>query len=127
VEAFGDERHFEFVRNNLDQYVDSNGAIATYKRADYNLTTSDRQALLAVYQKTGEKIPCCGGYVEKTARGAAKDERGRVLAQEDLSLPDVADGLFMRSLSPPGMRPCLTIRKRLIYRQPVHLDRPSHL
>ncbi|MBP1679218.1 MAG: glycoside hydrolase family 28, partial [Bacteroidetes bacterium] len=49
----GDPRYFEFVKANLDLYVDSAGSIRTYKRTDYNLDNiGPGKALLAVHEVT---------------------------------------------------------------------------
>ncbi len=51
----GDEKYFEFIRKNLNQYVDDNGGIRTYPLADYNLDNiGPGRALLEVYTKTGQ-------------------------------------------------------------------------
>jgi unsaturated rhamnogalacturonyl hydrolase len=52
----GERKYLDFIRDNLDQYVDPAGAIKTYKRSDYNLDNiGPGRALLAVYRATGEK------------------------------------------------------------------------
>jgi unsaturated rhamnogalacturonyl hydrolase len=50
----GDRRFFDFVRANLDLYVDSAGSIRTYRMADYNLDNiGPGKALLAAHEWTG--------------------------------------------------------------------------
>ena len=52
----GDGTYFDFIRKNLDQYVQSNGSIRSYKRSDYNLDNiGPGRALLWVFQKKKEE------------------------------------------------------------------------
>jgi unsaturated rhamnogalacturonyl hydrolase len=47
----GDERYFEFVQKNLEQYVDSSGTIRTYKMSDFNLDNlAGGRPLLTLYE-----------------------------------------------------------------------------
>ncbi|MDI6804554.1 MAG: glycoside hydrolase family 88 protein [Bacteroidota bacterium] len=49
----GDEKYFDFVKNNLDHYVEANGNIKTYARTEFNIDhIGPGKSLLAVYQKT---------------------------------------------------------------------------
>ena len=52
----GDQKYFDFVERNLDQFVEENGAIRTYKLTDYNLdNVAPGRALLAVYRTTQQQ------------------------------------------------------------------------
>jgi len=49
----GDKKYFDFIRGNIDQFVDKRGAIRTYKLQDYNLDmVAGGRALLFLYQQT---------------------------------------------------------------------------
>lgn len=49
----GEKKYFEFVRKNLDRYIDTVGSIRTYSRTDYNLdNVAPGRALLAVHEVT---------------------------------------------------------------------------
>ena len=51
----GMREYRDFIRENLDQYVDEKGGIRTYKRTDFNLDNiGPGRALLASYLATGE-------------------------------------------------------------------------
>ncbi len=48
----GDEKYFDFVRRNLEQYIGPTGSIRSYRFSDFNLDNiCPGRALLAVYQK----------------------------------------------------------------------------
>jgi unsaturated rhamnogalacturonyl hydrolase len=49
-------RYFDFIKGNLQQYIEESGAIKTYKVEDFNLDNiAVGRALLTVYEVTGEK------------------------------------------------------------------------
>ena len=93
----GDERYFEFVRNNLDQYVDSNGAIATYKRTDYNLDNiGPGRALLAVYHRTGEtKFLAAAETLKQQLEEQPRTNEGGFWHKKIYPYQMWLDGLFM--------------------------------
>ena len=52
----GDKKYFNFIKANIDQYVDSSGNIKTYKYSDFNLDNiNPGRALLFLFQETGEE------------------------------------------------------------------------
>ncbi len=52
----GDQTYFNFVKENLDHYVQQNGTIISYKRSDYNLDNiGPGRALLWMFEKTKEE------------------------------------------------------------------------
>lgn len=55
-ERAGDERYFEFIRHNMDEFVAEGGEIRTYKMSDYNLDQINAGKLLfPLYERTGEE------------------------------------------------------------------------
>jgi unsaturated rhamnogalacturonyl hydrolase len=51
-----DQRYFDFIRGNIDQYVDESGNIKTYKYEDFNLdNVAVGRALLTLYETTENK------------------------------------------------------------------------
>jgi len=51
-----DQRYFDFIRRNIDQYVDESGNIRTYKYDDFNLdNVAVGRALLTLFETTGAK------------------------------------------------------------------------
>lgn len=51
-----DKRYCDFIKGNIDQYVDESGLIKTYKYDDFNLdNVAVGRALLTLYEATGEK------------------------------------------------------------------------
>jgi len=93
----GDERYFDFVNNNLDQYVDSNGAITTYNRTDYNLDNiGPGRALLAVYQKTKEKkLRAAADTLWKQLKEQPRTNEGGFWHKKIYPYQMWLDGLFM--------------------------------
>lgn len=52
----GDEKYFDYIKKNIDYYVEDNGNIKTYKLEDYNLDNiALGSQLLHLYKKTGEE------------------------------------------------------------------------
>ena len=52
----GKEKYFDYIKKNIDYYVEDNGNIKTYKLEDYNLDNiAPGRQLLHLYKKTGEK------------------------------------------------------------------------
>jgi len=51
----GDNKYYQFIKENIDQFVDENGVIRTYKLSDYNVDKiNPGRQLLYLYQVTGE-------------------------------------------------------------------------
>jgi unsaturated rhamnogalacturonyl hydrolase len=54
--ATDDQRSFEFVQRNLEQYIDTTGAIRTYKLTDFNLdNVAGGLAVLTLYETTNDR------------------------------------------------------------------------
>jgi unsaturated rhamnogalacturonyl hydrolase len=52
----GDRKYFDFVRNNLQQYIDSTGIIRTYRSSDFNLdNVAGGRAILTMYKATSDE------------------------------------------------------------------------
>ncbi len=52
----GDERYYEYVKHNLDQFVQPDGSIRTYDLTDYNLDQiASGKALFMLYERTGDE------------------------------------------------------------------------
>ena len=51
-----DQRYFNFIKGNIDQYVEESGRIKTYKYDDFNLdNVAVGRALLTLFETTGDK------------------------------------------------------------------------
>ncbi|MGK9476076.1 glycoside hydrolase family 88 protein [Melioribacter sp. OK-6-Me] len=52
----GDKKYYQFIKDNLDQYINDEGSIRTYKLSAYNIDNiKPAGAVLFLYQVTGEK------------------------------------------------------------------------
>ncbi|AFN75579.1 glycosyl hydrolase family 88 [Melioribacter roseus P3M-2] len=52
----GEKKYYRFIKDNLDQYINEDGSIRTYKLSDYNIDNiKPAGAVLFVYQITGEE------------------------------------------------------------------------
>jgi len=93
----GEEKYFEFVKNNLDQYVEESGAIKTYKITDYNLDNiGPGRALLELYQKTGaEKYRKAADTLRKQLREQPRTKEGGFWHKKIYPYQMWLDGLFM--------------------------------
>lgn len=93
----GDRRYFEFVHQNLDQYVEKSGAIKTYKLADYNLDNiAPGRALLAVYDSTGVvKFRAAADTLRQQLRGQPRTNEGGFWHKKIYPYQMWLDGLFM--------------------------------
>lgn len=50
-----DERYYEYIRRNLDQFIQDDGSIRTYDLSDYNLDQiASGKLLFELYERTGE-------------------------------------------------------------------------
>ena len=55
-EATGDARYFDYIKRNVDAYVEPDGSIRTYDMADYNLDNINTGKLLfLLYEETGDE------------------------------------------------------------------------
>ena len=52
----GDERYFEYIKDNIDHFVNAEGRIRTYRLEEYNLDQiNSGKVLFMLYQKTGDE------------------------------------------------------------------------
>jgi unsaturated rhamnogalacturonyl hydrolase len=93
----GDEKYFDFVRKNLDQYVTENGAIRTYTLADYNLDNiGPGRALLAVYQRTKQdRYRDAADTLRRQLREQPRTHEGGFWHKKIYPYQMWLDGLFM--------------------------------
>jgi unsaturated rhamnogalacturonyl hydrolase len=93
----GDDKYFDFIRNNLDQYVEENGNIKTYSRAEYNIDhIGPGNALLAVYQKTKEqKYRSAADTLRQQLREHPRTNEGGFWHKKIYPYQMWLDGLFM--------------------------------
>ncbi len=50
----GNEKYFEFIKGNMDQFINDEGEIKTYKKSDYNIDKiNPGRSLLYLFQATG--------------------------------------------------------------------------
>ena len=93
----GDKQYFDFVRKNLEQYVDSTGTIRTYKQADYKLDDiGPGRALLAVYKETNEnKYKMAADKLMEQLRHQPRTSEGGFWHKKIYPNQMWLDGLFM--------------------------------
>lgn len=93
----GDRTYFEFVRQNLDQYVDEDGTIKTYKRSDYNIDNiGPGRALLIVYDETGTaKYRYAADTLRQQLREHPRTNEGGFWHKKIYPYQMWLDGLFM--------------------------------
>lgn len=93
----GDRTYFDFVRQNLDQYVESDGTIKTYKRTDYNIDNiAPGRALLIVYQETREeKFRYAADTLRQQLREHPRTNEGGFWHKKIYPYQMWLDGLFM--------------------------------
>lgn len=93
----GDTTYFEFVRRNLEQYVEKDGTIRTYKRADYNIDNiAPGRALLIVYQETkDEKFRYAADTLRQQLREHPRTNEGGFWHKKIYPYQMWLDGLFM--------------------------------
>ena len=52
----GDKKYFDYIKKNIDYYVENNGNIKTYKLEDYNLDNVEKSIIRKVISKHGGNI-----------------------------------------------------------------------
>lgn len=54
-EATGDERYYEFIKRNMDEFIEEDGSILTYTVEEYNLDqVNSGKLLFMLYERTGD-------------------------------------------------------------------------
>ncbi len=93
----GDSAYFEFVRRNIDQYVNENGVIRTYDPEAYNLDNiAPGRALLALYRRTGEgKYRAAADSLRRQLRDQPRTREGGFWHKKIYPYQMWLDGLFM--------------------------------
>lgn len=116
----GDRRHLEFVKANLDRYVDSSGAIRTYRRTDYNLDNiGPGRALLALHRETGDmRYRSAADTLRRQLREQPRTNAGGFWHKRIYPYQMWLDGLFMAA-------PFLT-EYALLFHEPEALEDVVH-
>lgn len=96
-EYSGDRKYFDFILQNLDQYVELNGRIRTYRLADYNLDNiGPGRALLAAYLNTKqEKFLFAADTLRRQIREQPRTKEGGFWHKKIYPFQMWLDGLFM--------------------------------
>lgn len=93
----GDTTYGDFVRRNIDRYVDDHGVIRTYDPGAYNLDNiSPGRVLLALYGRTGqEKYRAAADSLRGQLRGQPRTREGGFWHKKLYPYQMWLDGLFM--------------------------------
>ncbi len=93
----GEKKYFDFVRKNLDQYIEESGAIRTYKLSDYNLDlVNPGRALLAAYEATHrEKFRAAADTLRRQLREQPRTQEGGFWHKKIYPYQMWLDGLYM--------------------------------
>lgn len=93
----GEEKYFQFIKENLDQYIEEDGKIKTYKFENFNIDlVNPGRALLYTYNKTGiEKFKIAADTLRKQLKYHPRTPSGgfwhKLIYPEQMWL----DGLYM--------------------------------
>jgi unsaturated rhamnogalacturonyl hydrolase len=92
-----DRRYFEFIKGNVDQFVEESGSITTYKYEDFNLDNiAVGRALLAVYETTKEqKYKSAADTLRKQLQNQPRTNEGGFWHKQIYPYQMWLDGLFM--------------------------------
>jgi len=92
-----DQRYFDFIRRNIDQYVDTSGNIKTYKYDDFNLdNVAVGRALLTLYETTeNEKYKKAADTLRCQLKNQPRTHEGGFWHKKIYSYQMWLDGLFM--------------------------------
>ena len=96
-QATGDEKYLTYLRRNLDNYLDANGSIKTYKLSDYNIDmiASGRQ-LLYLHKVTGDpKYKRAADTLRKQLQGQPRTHEGGFWHKKIYPYQMWLDGLYM--------------------------------
>lgn len=95
----GDSKYFEYIRKDLDRYVQKDGSIRTYKYDDFNLDNIPTgRALLMLYQQTQpdkEKYRKAADLLWKQLENQPKTKEGGYWHKKRYPYQMWLDGLFM--------------------------------
>lgn len=93
----GEQKYFDFIKNNLDQYIDEHGNINTYKRSEYNIDNiKPAGAVLFVYLITGEeKYKTAVDTLRKQLEGMPRTKSGGFWHKKIYPHQMWLDGIYM--------------------------------
>lgn len=93
----GNRKYFDFIRDNLDQYVEDNGSIRTYKISDFNLDlVCPGRALLVVYEATHQpKFRTAADTLRRQLREQPRTHEGGFWHKKIYPYQMWLDGLYM--------------------------------
>lgn len=96
-EKTGDENYYNFIKDNLEQYITDEGIIKTYNIEDYNLDKiNPGRALLFMYEKTGkEKYKIAADTLRKQLENQPRTENGGFWHKKIYPYQMWLDGLYM--------------------------------
>jgi unsaturated rhamnogalacturonyl hydrolase len=92
-----DQRYFDFIKGNVDQFVEESGSIKTYKYEDFNLDNiAMGRALLTVYESTKErKYRSAADTLRKQLQNQPRTNEGGFWHKQIYPYQMWLDGLFM--------------------------------
>jgi unsaturated rhamnogalacturonyl hydrolase len=93
----GEQKYFDFIKGNLDQYIDNDGNIKTYKLSEYNIDNiKPAGAALFVYQITGEeKYKIAIDTLRKQLDGMPRTKSGGFWHKKIYPFQMWLDGIYM--------------------------------
>ncbi|MGD8778463.1 MAG: glycoside hydrolase family 88 protein [Ignavibacteria bacterium] len=93
----GDEKYFNFIKGNIDKFVNEYGKIRTYKMSDYNIDKiKPGHALLYLYQATNDhKYKYAADSLRKQLAGQPKTPSGGFWHKKIYPNQMWLDGLYM--------------------------------
>ncbi len=96
-EMTNEQKYYDFIKNNIDQYVDDKGEIKTYKYNNFNLDNINTgRALLFLYQKTkSEKYKIAADILRKQLQNQPRTLSGGFWHKKIYPYQMWLDGLFM--------------------------------
>jgi unsaturated rhamnogalacturonyl hydrolase len=95
----GDARYFDYIQGVMDSYVESDGAIKTYKEEDYNLDNINcGKLLLTLYAKTGDtKYKKAADLLIKQLEKQPRTKEGGFWHKQIYPYQMWLDGIYMAS------------------------------
>jgi unsaturated rhamnogalacturonyl hydrolase len=92
-----DERYVQYIRDNLDLFVDENGNIRKYHKEEYNIDyVNNGKALLYIYQQTGEeKFKKAADEIRDQLRTHPRTSEGGLWHKKIYPYQMWLDGLYM--------------------------------
>lgn len=96
-ETVGDDRYFDYIKHNIDAYVQEDGSIRSYRLEDYNLDQINQgKILLYLYRQTGqEKYQKAIDQLLKQMKGQPRTNEGGYWHKKVYPFQMWLDGLYM--------------------------------